>query len=116
MSRRRSLLVQSTKSQLPDGYKRVEYLQTDQQGNAYIDTQYIYDIDSLISCTALISNSYKFVIFGIRSSVYKCVAISSVTHLVIYYDRSLQNKGSDGVPVQQNIIYINLNSILRVWK
>lgn len=105
MSRRRSLLVQSTNSQLPPGYKQVEYLQTDEQGNAYIDTQYIYDIDSLISCTALISNHYKFAIFGLRSSVYKVIAISSESHVVLYYDRSLQNKGSDGVPVLQNIIY-----------
>ena len=106
MSRRRSLLVQSTKSQLPNGYKQVEYLQTDAQGNAYIDTQYIYDIDSLISCTALISNDYKFVVFGLRSSVYKVVAVSSSdSRVILYYDRSLQDHGADGVPVLKNIIY-----------
>ena len=105
MNRRRSLLVQSTKSQLPAGYKQVEYLQTDEQGNAYIDTQYIYDIDSLISCTALISNRYKFVIFGLRSNAYKAVAMSSDTQVVLYYDRSIQNHRANSVPVQQNIIY-----------
>lgn len=105
MSRRRSLLVQSNKSQLPAGYKQVEYLQTDEQGNAYIDTQYIYDVDSLISCTALTPNDYKFAVFGLRSSVYKVIAISSYTQVVLYYDRSLQIHGAGGVPVLKNIIY-----------
>lgn len=74
MRRRRFLLVQSTKSQLPDGYKQVEYLQTDPKGFAYIDTKYIYDVDSLISCEYLVDvkqNSY--VVFGIRSTNYKMV-------------------------------------------
>lgn len=105
MSRRRSLLVQSTKSQLPNGYKQVEYLQTDQQGNAYIDTQYIYDIDSLISCIALISNDYNFVVFGLRSSVYKAVAMGSDYFAALYYVRYIKDKRADGVPVLQNIIY-----------
>lgn len=105
MSRRRSLLVQSTKSQLPAGYKQVEYLQTDEQGNAYIDTQYIYDIDSLISCTALTSNNYKFAIFGLRSSAYKAVAMSSDHYVSIFYARTIQYHEADSVPVLKNIIY-----------
>ena len=100
--RRRSMIIGGD---LPPGYKQVEYLQTDQQGNAYIDTQYIYDIDSLISCTALISNDYKFVVFGIRSSVYKVVAMSSDTQVVLYYVRSIQDQRADSVPVLKNIIY-----------
>ena len=86
MNRRRSLLVQSTKSQLPNGYKQVEYLQTDQQGNAYIDTQYIYDIDSLISCEYLFNIKDTYAIFGIRSTNYKVVAVG--TGYDLYYDRS----------------------------
>lgn len=86
MSRRRSLLVQSIKSQLPKGYKQVEYLQTDEQGNAYIDTQYIYDVDSLISCEYLFNITYIYAIFGIRSPNYKMVAVG--TGYDLYYDRS----------------------------
>lgn len=86
MSRRRSLLVQSTKSQLPAGYKQVEYLQTDEQGNAYIDTQYVYDIDSLISCEYLFNINDSYAIFGIRSPNYKMVAVG--TGYDLYYDRS----------------------------
>ena len=86
MSRRRSLLVQSTKSQLPKGYKQVEYLQADEQGNAYIDTQYIYDVDSLISCEYLFNIKGQYTIFGIRSPNYKMVAVG--TGYDLYYDRS----------------------------
>lgn len=99
MSRRRSLLVQSTKSQLPDGYKQVEYLQTDEQGNAYIDTQYIYDIDSLISCEYLFNIKDTYAIFGIRSPNYKMVAVG--TDHDLYYDRSTSTHiaGSFGASV-----------------
>lgn len=86
MSRRRSLLVQSTEYQLPAGYKQVEYLQTDEQGNAYVDTQYIYDVDSLISCEYLFSNKDTYVVFGIRSPNYKIVAVG--LGYALYYDRS----------------------------
>lgn len=93
MSRRRSLLVQSNKSQLPEGYKQVEYLQTDQYGNAYIDTQYIYDIDSLISCEYLFNIKYTYAIFGIRSPNYKIVTIG--TGYDLYYDRSTSTHIAD---------------------
>lgn len=99
MGRRRSLLVQSTKSQLPKGYKQVEYLQTDEYGNAYIDTEYIYDIDSLINCEYLFDIQDGYTIFGIRSPNYKMVAVGTGTDL--YYDRSTNSHsaGSFGASV-----------------
>lgn len=99
MSRRRSLLVQSTKSQLPPGYKQVEYLQTDEQGFAYIDTKYIYDVDSLISCEYLFNIKDSYAIFGIRSPNYKMVAVG--TGYDLYYDRSTKahSAGSFGASV-----------------
>lgn len=53
----------------------------------------------------MISNDYKFVIFGLRSNVYKTVTVSSDSRVVLYYDRSLQNHGANGVPVLKNIMY-----------
>lgn len=84
---------------LPPGYKQVEYLQTDEQGNAYIDTQYIYDIDSSISCEYLFDIRDRYTIFGIRSPNYKMVAVGTGTDL--YYDRSTSkhSAGSFGAAV-----------------
>lgn len=106
MNRRRSLLVQSTKSQLPAGYKRVEYLQTDQQGNAYIDTQYIYDIDSLISCEYLFNIKNDHTIFGIRSPNYKIIATS--TGYGLFYARSTNNAAAS--------ISINVSTKYQIWQ
>ena len=94
--RRRSMIAGGD---LPPGYKQVEYLQTDEQGNAYIDTQYIYDIDSLISCEYLFDIRDRYTIFGIRSPNYKMVAVGTGTDL--YYDRSTSkhSAGSFGAAV-----------------
>lgn len=94
MGRRRSLLAKSTKSQLPEGYKQVEYLQSDPQGSAYIDSQYIYDVDSQVSCEFLFATKDYFMVFGIRSPNYKVIAVG--TGYDLYYARSTSGAGGSG--------------------
>lgn len=101
MSRTRSLIVQSTKSQLPPGYKQVEYLQTDERGFAYIDTKYIYDVDSLISCEYLVDvKQDNYAIFGIRSTNYKMAAVGHAGvdgDTRLFYTRSASSSAANYV-------------------
>lgn len=79
MSRRRSLLVQSTKSQLPEGYKQVEYLQSStSDAKQYIDTRYVYDADSYIEAQVrFYTTDSGSAVFGVRGDTYTMIAITS---------------------------------------
>lgn len=63
MSRRRSLIVSASKLDLPDGYKMIEYLQSQtSDAKQYIDTEYVYDIDSYIDLYNLKQEEKKLVV------------------------------------------------------
>lgn len=96
--RRRSMIIGSD---LPPGYKQVEYLQTDERGFAYIDTKYIYDIDSLIKCEYLVDvKQNNYTVFGIRSTNYSVVAVGHAGlngDTRLFYKRSASSSAANYV-------------------
>lgn len=104
MSRRRSLLVQSTKSQLPEGYKIVEYLQSQtSDAKQYIDTGYVYDKDSYIEAQVRFYTADSgSAVFGVRGSTYTMIATVSGG---LWYKKSLNSTSADSVSVAVGDLY-----------
>ncbi len=100
--RRRSLL--SSTGDLPSGYKRVEYLQSQPSGaKQYIDTGYVYDIDSYIEAQVRfhITDSGSAV-FGVRGHKYTMIAIVSGG---LWYKRSLNSTSAESSSIVVGDLY-----------
>lgn len=104
MSRRRSLLVQSSTKQLPEGYKQVEYLQSQtSDAKQYIDTEYVYDIYSYIEAQVrFYTTDSGSAVFGIRGSTYTMIALVSGS---LWYKRSLNSTDADAASIAVGDLY-----------
>lgn len=104
MSRRRSLIVSASKLDLPDGYKMIEYLQSQtSDAKQYIDTEYVYDIDSYIEVQVrFYATDSGSAVFGVRGFTYDMIAITSGS---LWYKRSWNSTSAESVSVAVGNLY-----------
>lgn len=100
--RRRYML--SSISDLPSGYKRVEYLQSQPSGaKQYIDTGYVYDKDSYIEAQVrFYTTDSGSAVFGVRGDTYTMIAITSGG---LWYKKSLNSTSAESVSIAVGDLY-----------
>ena len=100
--RRRSML--SSISDLPSGYKRVEYLQSQPSGaKQYIDTGYVYDKDSYIEAQVrFYTTDSGSAVFGVRGDTYTMIAITAGE---LWYKKSLNSTIANSASIVVDDLY-----------
>lgn len=94
----------SSTGDLPSGYKRVEYLQSQPSGaKQYIDTGYVYDIDSYIEAQVrFYTTDSGSAVFGVRGYTHTMIAITAGE---LWYKRSLNSTGANSVSIAVGDLY-----------